>query len=595
MTNHTEVAALSVAPAPARARRRRVAIVAIAVVIAVLVVAGWLAIRGGMAASQLQAAARLEPELSSAVASGDLAALSSVTTQLHDHAARAADLTSDPIWRATEAIPAVGANTAAVRVLATSVRDISAAAEPALAAATRPAESDSAADLSRIRGVAGPLGDLADTVARAEGDVRLLPTDSLIGPLRSATERIRAALTAGSPVLTDAAGAARVLPGMLGADGDRTLLVMVQNSAEVRTGGGITGSFIAVHAEGGRLQVVNHVDSNSFPRLSTPIAALPTDLTSLYGDAPGRFVMNATMTADFDLSARLATAWWQSLGNSAPDAVVAVDPSVLAALLDVTGPLALSDGTVVDRADVVNDILVLPYLDKTPSEQTALQTDLTDTLFSQLTSAPIDPLRWVKALGTPAAQGRISVWSAHADEQSVLEGGPMGGTLARFRAAGADAVGVYFNDATTGKMDTYLHTRIAPMVTSCRADGAAEVSIAVTLRSDAPANAGSFSASMIGAANPARPGDITTDVTTVVPAGWFFAGVTVDGTAVLSTDVDGGEFPASLARVTLEPGASQTVTFRFLVKGGSEVRPTIVHTPMMNDVAVTATALPSCG
>lgn len=595
MTDRTHIAAPSVAPSlTPRVRRRRVAIVVTAVVVAVFVVVVWLAIRGWMAASELQATAGLESELTAAVTSGDVGAVASVTTKVHTHAARAAELTSDPIWRATEAIPTVGANTAAVRVLATSLRDLSAAVEPVLAA-THPAESDPADALSTIQAVAGPLGDLADAVAQAEDDVRAIPADSLIGPLRSATERVRAALTAGSPALTEAAGAARILPGMLGADGDRTLLVMVQNSAEVRTGGGITGSFIAVHATGGQLRVVDHVDSSSFPHLSTPIAALPTELTSLYGDAPGRFVMNATMTADFDLSARLATAWWQSLGNSAPDTVLAIDPSVLTALLGVTGSVTLSDGTVVDRADVVDDILVRPYLDKTPAEQTALQRDLTDRLFSKLTATPIDPLRWMKALAAPVAQGRISVWSTHADEESVLGAGPLGGALARFHAAGADAVGVYFNDATTGKMDTYLHTRITPTVASCRADGAADVAIAVSLRSDVPANAGTFPESMTGGTNPARPGDITTDVTTMVPAGWFFAGVSVDGTAVSSTDVDAGEFPTSLTRVTLAPGASQTVTFHFLVKGRSDVRPTIVHTPMMNDVAVSATALSSCG
>ncbi len=548
-----------------------------------------------MAASELQTAAGLEPALTEAVASGDLGALSSVTAQIHDHAARAADLTSDPIWRATEPIPGAGANTAAVRVLATSIREISAAAEPALRAATEAPQGDSALDLSRIEAVAGPLGELAETMARADADVSALSTDGVIGPLRSATERIRDALAAGSPAVSEAAGAARVLPDMLGATGERTLLIMVQNSAEVRAGGGITGSFIAVHAAGGRLQVVDHVDSHDFAHLAASIMPLPADLTALYGDAPGRYVMNATMTTDFEMSARLATAWWQSLGKAAPDAVIAIDPSVLSAMLGITGPVTLGDGTVVDRADVVNDILVRPYLDKTPAEQTALQTDLTDKLFSRLTSTPIDPLRWVKALGAPAAQGRISVWSAHADEESVLGNGMLGGALARFRAAGAEAVGVYFNDATTGKMDTYLHTRISPTVTSCRQDRAAEVSIAVTMRSDAPANASSFPASMTGGTNPGRPGDIITDVTTVAPAGWFFAGVTVDGAAVASTDVDSGEFPASLARVTLAPGASQTVTFHFLAKGGSAVRPTIVHTPMMNEIDVVATAFPPCG
>jgi hypothetical protein len=44
---------------------------------------------------------------------------------------------------------------------------------------------------------------------------------------------------------------------------------MVQNSAEVRTGGGITGSFILLRADGDRLAVVDQVDSSMFPHRET--------------------------------------------------------------------------------------------------------------------------------------------------------------------------------------------------------------------------------------------------------------------------------------------------------------------------------------
>ncbi len=591
----TEVAPPTTATGSRRRKRRRGALVAVVVVGLLLAVAGWLGIRGWMAKNELEEVVALQPRLSAAVAAGDLAALTPVVDAAREHASRAAALTSDPLWRATEAIPGVGANTAAVRMLADTVRDVAAATGDVLVAAQPTGGADGTIDLSGVAAVSARLDALAQRVAAADSALTALPRDQLVGPLRDAADRAGVAVAAGAPLLREAAAAANALPGMLGADGARTILVMIQNTAEVRTGGGITGSFLAIRAVDGRLEVTDHVDSRAFHSLDHPIAELPPDLVALYGEAPGRFVMNATMTPDFALSARLASAWWQSLGHAAPDTVVAVDPAVLASLLTITGPLTLSDGTVVDRGDVVEDILVRPYLEKTADEQTAMQSDLTDRLFAALSSRPLDPLRWMDALAKPVAQGRVSVWSARADEGSALAQGPLGGALARLRAAGPDAVGVFFNDATTGKMDTYLHTRIAPSVQTCRADGAADVTLAVTLRSSATGAARDFSVWMTGAANPSAPGDITTDVTAMLPDGWFLGGVEIDGERASSTDVDGDASAATLARVTLAPGQERTLTFHFVAPRGVGLQPVVMHTPMMNDVAVEATSTPGCG
>lgn len=557
--------------------------------------AAWLGIRGWMAKGELDDLAALQPRLTSAIAAGDAGVLAAVVTDAEQHARRAAELTSDPVWRTTESVPVVGANTAAVRIVAESVRDMAAAALPVLSAAMQAHDGQGALDLSAVSAAADPLKEFAAVFSRVDASLGAVSTDDLIEPVGAATERIREAVDAAAPTVADAASAAQVMPAMLGANGARTILVMVQNTAEVRTGGGITGSFILLRADGDRLAVVDQVDSSVFPHREAPIAELPGDLVALYGQAPGRFVMNATMTADFALSARLASAWWQSIGRPAPDAVVAIDPAVLTAMLTIAGPITLGDGTIVDPADVVGDVLVRPYLDKTPAEQTAVQRDLFDRLFAQITSSPIDPLRWMRALAKPIAEGRISIFSAHGDEQSAVASGAFSGTLGRLRAAGPDAVGVYFNDATTGKMDTFLHVDLATSVRSCRADGAADVTVSVRLASAAPANARTFAESMTGAANPAEPGDITTDVTVMVHREWFVGGVTLDGADASATAADGSDSSASLARVTLRPGEQKTLAFGFVAKNGAQLRPVLVHTPMMNDVRVEEAATPACG
>ena len=144
-------------------------------------------------------------------------------------------------------------------------------------------------------------------------------------------------------------------------------------------------------------------------------------------------------------------------------------------------------------------------------------------------------------------------------------------------------------------MDTFLDAAIGVSSRVCRADGVAEVDVAVTLHNTATNASRGYPPSMAGGANPALPGDITTDVTVAVPTGWFFGGVTSAGAAVASTDID-ITAPASVSRVQLTPGQQSTTVFRFYAgDGGESPEPTIVHTPMMNPIRVEQSPAQACG
>ncbi len=54
--------------------------------------------------------------MTEAAGNGDLAGAKSAADDIATQAARAADLTSDPVWRVAEWVPVAGANLAAVRI-----------------------------------------------------------------------------------------------------------------------------------------------------------------------------------------------------------------------------------------------------------------------------------------------------------------------------------------------------------------------------------------------------------------------------------------------------------------------------------------------
>ena len=93
----------------------------------------------------------------------------------------------------------------------------------------------------------------------------------------------------------------------------RTILVMIQNNAELRTGGGITGSF--VDAPRGRVDgspLVEQADSGEFPPdCAAPSPRCPASIIDALWRPSRRFVQNASHAVGLQLStAELAAAWW---------------------------------------------------------------------------------------------------------------------------------------------------------------------------------------------------------------------------------------------------------------------------------------------
>ncbi|HWI30516.1 MAG TPA: DUF4012 domain-containing protein, partial [Microbacterium sp.] len=390
-------------------------------------------------------------------------------------------------------------------------------------------------------------------------------------------------------VTTQLADVTSVLPSMLGSEGPRSILLAFQNNAELRTGGGITAAFAEVRAEGGALTLVDQASSGDFPGLDEPIMALPESTTTLYGAAAGQWVQNITMPADFEVSGRLASEWWNLRTGHRPDLVVSVDPLALQAALAVLGPVDVPGWGQLTGDDAAHRLLVEPYLTLADSEQQdAVFEDAAASAFGVLLAGSANPVGLFTGLQQPIAEGRISAWSAHEDEQAVLAAGPLGGPAARQRAVGDDAFAVYLNDATGAKMDSFLSAGIATTVAECRADGRRDITVAVTLTNTAAADAAStLPVSLTGnGMYGVAPGNIGTYVTVSAPSGTFFGAVSRNEGARHSIQTEADGYATSQARLNLEPGETDTLVFRFVAADPGDVQPSIVHTPAMNAIEV---------
>ncbi len=528
-----------------------------------------------------------------AVEARDIAAADAAVREMTDAAARA--VPDDPVWRLAELVPLLGSDLAAVRRIADDLSRLGAdVVQPVLALADEADGADAVRLVDLLRAHAQPLRDAEgalDAVAADAGSLAPGPVADTVAPqLGHAVQRLNEVVAVLDPVVSSAADAADTLPATLGADGPRTILVMVQNPAELRTGGGITGSFVQIDAAGGGLTLAGVSDSADFAPAPQPLVALHPGEERTFGDGIGRFVQNASMTSDFALTARLASAWWQSRGGPAPDTVVSIDPLVLASILEVVGPVETPAGAIAST-DVVDALLVEPYLTLEPEAQAARFAGVAEAVFAALV-AQTNPIPIAASLAGPIDAGRVSVWSRHADEQAVIDGTAVAGPEARRRSAGPDAFAVYFNDATGGKLTPYLDVGLAMQTATCREDGRAEVAVTVRVASELPPDAAdTLPVSVTGGGLwGATAGFIAPTISVAAPPGWFVGGVELEGVAVPAVTATDGAGPVVTRRTDLPPGASNTLVFRFVAPRAEPVEPSLVHTPLLTDPVVETAA-----
>ncbi|MFW8745207.1 DUF4012 domain-containing protein, partial [Mesorhizobium japonicum] len=394
-------------------------------------------------------------------------------------------------------------------------------------------------------------------------DVRIdrIPTSGTVPAVASAVTRLRTASDEGASLLSSLSGAARVLPGMLGAEGERRYLLLVQNNAELRSDGGIPGAVAVVTADHGALALETQSAAFGFPQ---PVVPLSAGERGLYGDNLGRYLQNVTMTPDFARSGVLAQAMWRDRTGETVDGVIAVDPVALSAVLAVTGPVTLPDGTVLDRRNAVSTLLSGTYQRfADPAAQDAFFAGAARAVFERVVSGRSSPTALARAVGDAATQGRILVWSAHPEEQRVVAAAGVADLLPRTDPSRTE-LGVYLVDNTEAKMDYYLRSAISVSAARCRADGRPLVDVGVDLTSVAPQDAATALPAYVTGGRRGlgvEKGEIRTTAYLYAPAGSAIYDVRVDGRSnPFIAAVDDGH-PAAGITTTLRPGEVAHVTF----------------------------------
>lgn len=371
--------------------------------------------------------------------------------------------------RAVAALPLIGRSLDAERNVISAALTALAAAEAAAEGlpALRPT-TDGRVDLSAL----AELRDrLEQPVARAErAFARLETTSTSLTPsiVARGVEQAEAALGPAVEGLVQAHRALDVMEGLLGGSGARSLLVMIENNAELRGTGGYTASFATGTLEDGALDLgpLREVEAVAHaPEVAVRVPA-PPEFVEDFGPLSGDTTIwrSWNMSPDVPQSAQVGAEVAGVLLGTKPDVVLLLDVPAMSALAALGDRgVRLPDGETVSADELTEALLVDAYAEAGPDA--GAQQDRREALLAAATASvtrllgsEAEPLNTVRTLGRLVDGRHLKVWSAHPDEQRQLE---------LLRAAGrlsappqADLVHVSVNNVGANKLDVHVDREV---------------------------------------------------------------------------------------------------------------------------------------
>ncbi len=136
--------------------------------------------------------------------------------------------------------------------------------------------------------------------------------------------------------------ASSILPSIVGVGGKKSYLVLFQNNNELRPSGGFIGSFAHIDFEGGKLKKLEVQDIYAIDGQLKIHVEPPKEIKDDLGQVDW-YLRDSNFEADFPTAARQAEWFYNKETGKTVDGVIALDLSAIETLLEVTGPLHLTD------------------------------------------------------------------------------------------------------------------------------------------------------------------------------------------------------------------------------------------------------------
>ena len=592
----------------AKRRVRDIVLIVVAIVLSAIILAGvYFAISAVVVVKEVKSASATVSSLGNMdIADGKAASsLGTTVKELDKHISVAYANTNNPVWRMMGALPRYGNDITAVRTTVESLHDLSHDALPLMVDAAGSIDqswfgiNDSTIAMPGIDKVSTKLVRANTIVQKA--NTKFQSIDGVtINALKNALTPAQKKMNVVAQTSDSLSRAVRLLPSMLGLNNPnetRTYLILAQGNAELRATGGVAGSWGTVTVQNGKITLNDFVSESELEGLDSPVTELSADEIALYSDKLGRKPQDVNFTPDFQRTGTIAKAMWEQRFGQQIDGVLSIDPVLLQRVLSVVGSVQVSykncsmvlDGQSTSRVLLNGAYAALPD----PEDQDEFFSLAATEAFNRMLHVQSSQsMQLIKQLATAAQQGHVYVWSAHAEEQSVLAGTAVSGGLFTAKSpkymggkTPKQVIGVYFNDAMGSKMDWYLDRKVTDTVTETYADGRERHEITISLRNTlSEADVAKVPGYVIGSLeNGAQAGDIQFINYLYAPAGGSIPKYSAGPDGEKGDDYrlhDG--LTVISKQVNLKPGQSYEITATVYTAAGSVPGQTVLRqTPLL--------------
>jgi Protein of unknown function (DUF4012) len=469
-----------------RPRRKRPRALRIAVKALIAIVILWVAgaavitvlgIRDASRAMRDLQLAKSELTATEVVSSGPNAALNEARQQF----SAAKGWFDSPLLTPAVIVPIIGRQVTSVRDLAEAATEVSGIGTEALTNLKTVLDSPHKSGPARVAAL-DHLTSLASETNSELAKVNPGPSGDLLGPLASRynqfvdqVQQIRTRLSTASVV---AGALSKII------DGPSNYLLLVANNAEMRAGSGMFLEAGLLSFNQGHVKLGTLVDTGTIP--------VPAGEVPLTGDFAARWAWlkpsqdwrNLGLTPNFNEVGPVATQMWDAVEHEQVSGVIALDVQALQDLLEVTGPVTLSDGTVVSSSGVVQLLLHDEYegitFETTPAQLQRVSRlgSLAKATLDALQDRSLDLKTLATAMSDATAGRHIMLWSSSSsDEQAWVTGGVAG-------ELGNNSLLAAVVSRSGTKLDQYLTVKSSLEISP--GSGSSHGTLAVTLTNSTP-------------------------------------------------------------------------------------------------------------
>lgn len=459
---------------PPRWDRRRVTWTGVLLLVAGVGFGCWLGFEAFEAKSNLYQARASAAEAKDAFAQGDAEAAVKWVGEAQSHAQLARDSTHSLPWNIASRVLWLGSPFETGQqisdVVLGLVDDVLQPSQQVGAAISPDRLLDgNRVNVTLLRDAGPQLSDISAAAAKLNGEAQAIAEPTYLSALRDARSQLQAQVSDISSTIHNTALAARLVPSMMGADGPRTYFMGFQTNAEARGTGGLLGAFGILHVDNGIATVDDLSANDQINGPFTPID-LGAEYTEQYGYTnPTTDSRNSNQSSHFPYAAQIWKSMWAQESGMNVDGAIAIDPVALSYVLSAVGAVAMPDGEVITKDNVVELTESTAY-SRFPTDQRARQMylqDIANAVVKKMTGSIESPHHLLEALGQAIRERRIAVWSSSPSEQKVLEETPLAHAIPTDPAPYAEIV---INNLGGDKLDYYLRREIEYTADGCDGD-----------------------------------------------------------------------------------------------------------------------------